>query len=225
MKKRIWEIDFLRGIAIILMAIFHLAFDLKEFYSLGFDFPNAFWTGLQILVGTMFSTLSGISRSFTRSSLKQGLVTFGYGMFLSAVTYFVSPEIYIKFGILHFLGMSMIIYHFMQKIDTRFLLPLGGLIVAAGNIFKKVTVSTTLLFPFGLMDKNFASLDYYPLLPWFGVFLAGVFIGRVIYKEKKSLFKFEIRNDFLSLLGRHSLSVYLTHQPMILVILYLLNFN
>lgn len=223
MKKRIWEIDFLRGIAIILMVIFHTAYDLKEFYSWGFDFPNAFWTGLQILIGTMFSALSGISRSFTRSSLKQGLVTFGFGMLLTLVTYFVSSEIYIKFGILHFMGVSMIIYHFIQKISTRFLLPLGGLIIIAGNIFEKITLSTPLLFPLGLMDKNFASLDYYPLLPWYGVFLTGVFIGRVVYKEKKSLFEFEIKNDLLSFLGRHSLFAYLTHQPMILTILYLAN--
>lgn len=225
MKRRIWEIDFLRGIAIILMAIFHLVFDLKEFYSWGFDFPNVFWTGPQILVGTMFSTLSGISRSFTRNSLKQGLVTFGFGMLLTLVTYFVSPEIYIKFGILHFLGISMIIYHFMQKINTRYLLPLGGLIIVAGNILEKVNVFTPLLFPIGLMNKNFASLDYYPLLPWYGVFLIGVFIGRVVYKEKRSLFRFEIKNDFLSFLGRHSLFVYLTHQPLILSILYLMNLN
>lgn len=224
MKKRIWEVDFFRGIAIILMIIFHLNYDLREYYSINLGLTDTFWTGLQILIGTIFSFLSGTSRSFTRNSLNQGLITLGYGMLLTLITYFVSPEVYIKFGILHFMGISMILYHFMQKIGTKLLLPLGIVVIFLGNIFEKLTITQTFLFPIGLTDAAFASLDYYPLFPWFGVFLIGVFVGRMLYKEKRSIFKFGSEKNGLSFLGRHSLFIYLVHQPLILALLYIASF-
>jgi len=77
------------------------------------------------------------------------------------------------------------------------------------------------LFPLGFTTGSFYSSDYYPLFPYLGIVLLGVFIGKVFYKKKKSLFPFYISGkDPFSFIGRHSLLLYVVHQPILLIIVY-----
>jgi uncharacterized membrane protein len=223
MKKRIWEIDFIRGIAIVLMVIFHLVFDLSEFYSYNFDYLKGFWYYEGKISAIMFMIVSGISITLGGNAIKRGLQIFGFGMLLTLITYFVSPKEYIVFGILHFMGISMILYHYIKKLDMKFIFILALLILYVGYRFESMTTNVPFLFPFGLMTSNFVSLDYYPLLPYFGFFLIGTILGKLLYREKRSLFTFELNNNPLSLMGRHSLLIYLVHQPLTLGILYLVH--
>lgn len=223
MKNRIWEIDFLRGIAIVLMVIFHLIYDLSDFYSYNIEYLSGFWYYEGKLSAILFMLISGISCSFSRNNLKRGAFVFSAGMILTLFTLITFPSMYIRFGILHLLGASMIIYHFIRRVKNIYLIIFSAVIISLGNIFSNMTVKSPFLFMLGLRDANFASLDYYPLLPWLGVFLLGVVLGRILYKERKSLFKFEPKFNPLSYMGQHSLLIYFVHQPVLIAALYIIH--
>lgn len=221
-KLRIWEIDFLRGIAIILMVIFHVAFDLNDIYN----FPVACDKGIFYFAGKtaaiLFITIAGISCSFSRNNIKRGLKVFSAAMAVTIATYIFTPGLTIKFGILHFLGISMMLYPLLKKMNNSFLLLSGTLSIAAGYYISKVVMLYDYLFPLGLHGNNFASGDYYPLFPWIGLFMFGIVIGRTLYYKKKSLFKLQVQKNPIMFMGRHSLLIYLIHQPVILLVLKIL---
>ncbi|UWV46411.1 DUF1624 domain-containing protein [Acetivibrio thermocellus] len=75
---------------------------------------------------------------------------------------------------------------------------------------------------FGFYNDKFASADYYPVFPWAWAFLFGIVLSRLFYREKKSIFKFTIKENPIGFLGRNSLLIYLIHQPIILLLLAIL---
>lgn len=224
MHSRIWEIDFFRGVAIFLMAVFHLIVDLKDFYGFPLEYLQGFWYYEGKLSAIMFMILAGISTCFGRNVLIHGFQVFGWGMVLTAITYFYNPNTYIRFGILHLLGTSLILYSFMTKFHSWILAALAIPFLILGNIFIHKDVVVSYLFPLGLTTNDFISIDYYPMLPWTGVFLMGVVIGRILYGEhRKSLIGKTYDFYTIEFLGRHSLVVYLIHQPLLLLLLFLLH--
>ncbi len=219
---RIWEIDFARGIAIILMVLFHAVVDLTDFYSAGIDYLEGFWYFEGKIAAILFILAAGISSTLSRNNLKRGLLIFAWGMLLTIVTYIYNPQKFIVFGILHFLGLSMIIYHFMRDIKKRTVLLLSLVVILGGFVFADISLETSYFFVAGLTSNSFCSLDYYPVFPWLGVFLIGALAGKTLYIHRKSLLPSSAKPNFINFLGRHSLFIYLIHQPIILTGLYLL---
>ncbi|HAL65230.1 MAG TPA: hypothetical protein DCP10_06665 [Bacteroidales bacterium] len=223
MKKyiRIWEIDFLRGIAILLMVFFHLIYDLNVFFKL----PVVYQEGIVYYTGkvaaSLFITIAGLSCYLSSNNLKRGLVLIGLGLMITLVTFIAVPGSNIVFGILHFLGVSILAYRFFRNLTAWKLLALGTFIIVAGPYVSGVNMPNNFLVPLGLFENNFSSSDYYPLIPWFGLFLYGMALFKLKYREKKSLFNFDLSNNLIALSGRHALLIYLVHQPVILGILYL----
>jgi uncharacterized membrane protein len=76
--------------------------------------------------------------------------------------------------------------------------------------------------PFGIIIDTFSSFDYFPLLPWFGVFLGGAALGKWLYADRKSLIKRQLPAGIINLAGRRTLLIYIVHQPIFLGILYVL---
>lgn len=218
--NRIMEIDFLRGIAIILMMLFHFLYDLQAFYNIPIPSWNHFWYYEGKLSAILFMLLAGISCTFSKNNLIRGFKVFLIGMLLTIGSYILMPEEYIRFGILHLLGLSMILFHYTRVIPLLWTGVLSIIIIILGIIVDRITINTWLLSPIGLIHDSFNSMDYYPLFPWFGVFLIGTLIGRSVYKEKKSIFNKIYQDGLLNFLGRHSLFIYLIHQPIFLLILY-----
>lgn len=216
---RIWEIDFLRGVALILMIYFHLIYDLKEIYNFDIDYTSGFNAFTGRAAGTMFIFLSGISCTLSRSNIKRGLKILGLGLVITAATYFYDPDMVVVFGILHFLGSAILIYEVLKKLDAAVLAIIAVIIYSSGNLVGKIPMDTNILFFLGITSGNFISSDYYPLIPWLGLFLFGVAAGKLLYKDKKSLLKFSFGNNVISALGRKTLIIYLLHQPVILLIL------
>ncbi|KPU45966.1 acyltransferase family protein [Oxobacter pfennigii] len=218
-KIRAWEIDFLRGIALICMIIFHIVFDLRDLYNIPIDYAKGFFYYEGKFSAILFMLISGISSSFSRNNFKRGLKIFSIAMFITLATYIFDPRLIIKFGILHYFGISMMLYGIFKDLNKYLLLITGTVIIVIGNIFSNMTVVSPYLFPIGLISSSFFSSDYYPIFPWFGIFLYGIAIGKFLYKEKRSIFNFTIPDNPINFLGRHSLIVYLLHQPVILFIL------
>jgi uncharacterized membrane protein len=106
----------------------------------------------------------------------------------------------------------------------------GILIIAAGPWISSIETETHLLIPFGIRPENFSSVDYFPMIPWFGVILIGYGIGCLLYDKRLRAMGFELgKNTHSSQLlvltaffGRHSLLIYLIHQPIIIALLWLI---
>lgn len=229
MNKRIWELDALRGLLIIGMIAFHFAYDLESLFDL-VDLTNPVARALYQFGndwgGAPFLLLSGICVTFGSHPVKRGLQVIGGGMLITAVTvgmyllHFVGKEIIIYFGVLHCLGVCMLLWPLFKKLPTSALAVLGILMAVVGLYLKEnVRVDLPWLIPFGIPSYDFVSSDYFPLLPNLGYFLIGSVLGRVFYSERKTLLP-NVNDQnagvrFLSFTGKHSLLIYLLHQPIL----------
>ena len=239
---RFWEIDFTRGIAVVMMVIYHVYFDISHFGSYsGFDLC---WLGR--ITGILFISLVGLclTLSYSRAEkkgeanflkyAKRGVKIFSIGLLISLATWVLFPKRFIVFGILHFIGVAVILGYFFVKRSTL-TLPLGIVTIFLGWCLSGFGSEwgwggARFDFPWllwlGAVPRGFRTFDYYPLLPYFGFVLIGIYLGNLLYPGCKRRFALpEISNRFVAAvcwLGRNSLKIYLTHQPLIVSILMLL---
>jgi uncharacterized membrane protein len=242
LSERFWEIDVLRGIAILLMITYHVIFDLNYF-----GFTSTDLNSLPILlflypVSTSFLLLVGISLTLSYSRvkhtltkdqlrikyLKRGCSIFGLGLLITFVTWVYPHNGFIVFGVLHCIGLSILLaFPFIRSRLSAFLV--GLLCISIGVVLRiMVTVDFPWLLWLGFVPTQFYTLDYFPLLPWFGVVLIGIFLGNNLYQNNTRSFRLKDHSQFiinraLCFLGRHSLIIYLLHQLIIVGILYLLS--
>ena len=233
-RERIWEIDFLRGLSIILMVGYHLLYDLGAMAGvrslLGFttDLTTPAWLSAQYFFAGLFVVLSGISSTLSRGNVRRALKLLAVAILVSAATYVFNSAATVHFGILHCLGVSILIYGAVfEKARAPACGVAGGAVLVASaalSIFLKgVTIRFDWLLPLGIHTPFYASFDYFPLLPWFGIFLAGAALGKSVYASKRSLIRRRLPVTFVNFAGRHSLLIYLVHQPAILGVLTLFN--
>lgn len=237
-KQRFWEIDVLRGIALIRIIIFNWSFTLMYLgiytFSLGMIFP-----GLGALI---FIFLAGLSLTISYSRVKswkqikiykkyfsRGLRIIGYGILITVVTLITFPEAFVIFGILHFIGVSIILGQFFLKFEKLNLL-LGIIIIALGLYLQNFSFDFPWLLWLGFAPQYFYTFDYFPILPWFGITLWGIYFGNILYKNGKRSFKIKDLSKFsvvrfLTYLGRKSLFIYLVHQPLLVIFLMVLGFK
>jgi len=230
---RIREIAFLRGVSIILMVCYHLLFDLGEFRGvdkfLGWstDLASPAWRIAQAFFAALFILLSGISGTLTRSNVRRGLRLLVVALAVTAVTYVFDPASAVWFGILQCLAFSMLLYGAaFEKARPATCAAWGALVIALVAVLPAVKQALVLrsdwLLPFGLPGPGFSSFDYFPLIPWFGVFLIGAALGKTVYAPRRSLLPWRLPVTFVNLAGRHSLLIYIVHQPIFMGVLYLL---
>lgn len=233
MKKRIWELDVFRGICILGVIAVHFVYDMVELYALvEWDYP-AIFTFIRDWGGVLFLLLSGACVTLGSRSVRRGLIVFGCGLVISAVTVgmylleLADKSIIIYFGVLHCLGICMLLWPLFRKFPWWALLLWGSVLTALGFWLRVLpSVDHYYLMAVGLPWEGFASADYFPLLPNFGFFLLGAALGKTVYRRKESLFpKANTKNIFIrffSFCGRQSLWLYLLHQPILNGIFYLI---
>lgn len=221
-KKRIWEVDALRFIAIILMLIYHLVFDLKEYLNIDVNYEEFHWYIIGISSAIIFMFTSGLSSGLSKNPIKRGIQVLACGMLVTLVSFIFFKDMYIRFGILHFLGVCMIISPALRKMDNLTLLLIGLACVIAGICTENIRINIPYLLPLGLKYKGFRSFDYYPLIPYLSVYILGILVYRNYYKERKSIFKKELYSNFIRKISEKSLFIYLIHQPIYyaLILLY-----
>ncbi|MGZ4886074.1 MAG: heparan-alpha-glucosaminide N-acetyltransferase [Candidatus Aminicenantales bacterium] len=232
-SERVWEIDFLRGLAIILMVGYHLLFDLGEFSGvkrfLGFstNLSSVAWTVAQFFFAGVFVVLSGISSTLSRNNIRRGLRLLAVSLLVTAATYLFEPTSAVYFGILQCLAVSMLVYGLAFRkagpvACAAWGLAVFGLGAALSILTKGMAIRFDWLLPFGIHSPGFSSFDYFPLVPWFGIFLAGAALGKSIYASRRSLIPRPLPETFINAAGRYSLWIYIIHQPVIMGVLYLL---
>lgn len=236
--SRFWEIDVLRGVAVGMMVIYHLMWDLQGLGDFEIDVYTGFWRSFQIITASLFIGLLGISLTLSYDRLlakntgdsnlftpflARGLVVFSWGIVVGIVTFFVDPGRYVRFGILHFMGVAIVLaYPFLYRRWLALGAALFLLLVAPFT--DSLRLHTSWLTWLGLNASPRAAFDFYPLIPWFAVVLIGIFLGRTFYgSDSRSLSlpsgMQSIPMRVLRLLGQNSLLIYLVHQPILIALL------
>lgn len=244
---RAFELDFLRGIAIVMMVFMHFSYDVRyEFGMDAFEYLHSpwFWTFVHPIILVLFVGLSGICCTFSKNNLKRGLRLLAVALTFTIVTYVITEYVgvycLIIFNVLHVLSISTLIYALIAFIEQKtkiktdqitFILLLLGcwVMMLINNISMYDSEDTSvIMYAFGVDVRGVPpTADYMALVPWMGVFLACAAGGRILYKEKKTLFagagkKVRAVTRPLEFLGRHSLLIYLVHQPLVYGILYII---
>jgi uncharacterized membrane protein len=217
--SRNYELDFFRGIALILMIYFHVIYDLKEIYGI----PVVYEYGFNHLTGKVsaiiFILVSGISSILSKNNIRRGLKLLAVAAVITVVTHLYNPLMGIKFGILHFLGVCILTANIFLRLNVFILPVLGTSIILLSPLLNEIHVKSDFLFPLGIITASFSSSDYYPLIPWFGVFLFGLTLGKILYKNRRGYLSAELPETIINRIGRHTLLVYLVHQPVIIMLL------
>ncbi|WP_214044490.1 heparan-alpha-glucosaminide N-acetyltransferase [Methanomethylovorans sp.] len=234
--SRFWEIDALRGIAIFFMVLFHFFYDMVFFGVFHVDV----WSGPVFYIGRsaaiLFIFLVGVSLTLSRSRskasglkvsfskyLKRGFHIILWGMVFTLTSWVLFPDKVIVFGVLHFIGTAIILSYPLLKYHFPNLI--GGLIVLfSGGLMKNLSVDSPWLIWLGITPPYFQSLDYFPLSPWFGVIMLGIFTGNVMYPDYHRKYYLPDFSDHrvisaLELIGKRSLFIYIIHQPLMVVLL------
>ena len=238
MVARYHGIDALRGLALVNMVIYHLLYDINTVYGLQVEWINQpmvrFW---QQNICWSFIIIAGFSWQWgQRHNVRRGLKLNLYGFLISLVTMIILPNHAIWFGILNFLGCAVLLHILVAPLTNR-ISPLVGLILALilhfilrdiqlgvigpGWDLPNVLYATCLGAPLGLPPVYFASTDYFPILPWYPVFLCGVFLYRIFLQCPRCQRLAAVRVPLLSWMGRHSIAIYLIHQPLCFIACYL----
>ena len=227
--------DAARGVAIIMMIVYHSTYDLDTLGGYDIQSTSGNWALFADVTAGLFLFLVGVSLAISRSRsgltgwrlfgkyLARGLRILAYGMVLTVVFLALGMGV-VAFGILHLIGVSIILaYPFLRLRLTN--LVLGILIFAAGQyiLAQEPYAQSIWLLPFGVVPEDMIMPDYRPLLPWFGVVLIGLFFGNIVYGYDRRPTVPEEKAPVLARpllpLGRNSLSIYLIHQPIIIALL------
>ncbi|MGI6031640.1 MAG: heparan-alpha-glucosaminide N-acetyltransferase domain-containing protein [Eubacteriales bacterium] len=239
---RVHFIDEWRGVLILYVILYHLLYDLAVLFPP--DIPWMFSDWMETLRDTMTGMLifiSGISCRFSHSNALRGGRLLLIALALTLVTWLVMPEQLIIFGILHFFSVSMLLYALLERLlrpvppwwgagislllfFTTYRLRVGHLGIIRPLVFQlpEGLRENFLCFVLGLPTQGFSSADYYPLLPWIFLFLAGSFIGPLLQEGRAPAFFYQRHVRWLAFTGRHTLLLYLVHQPVLLAILTLI---
>lgn len=228
-------IDLMRGFAILLMFIYHFSYDLDYFGFIDQNFSHdEFWKNFRSLIVTSFLLIMGISlylasyRGLRKKRFRQRLLLLiFYAALVSISSWMMYPKAMIFFGILHFITVASVLGLAFVRLGIINLFLGLALIVIAQNINHPVFDQAYLQW-FGLMTKLPITVDYVPLLPWFGVVLIGIFLGQLLTQRPADSFFPQWKNThpatkLLALAGRYSLHIYMLHQPLFLGILYIIS--
>jgi uncharacterized membrane protein len=156
---------------------------------------------------------------------KRGLKIFALGILITIVTWVFIPTNFIVFGVLHFIGLAIILeYPFLDKKYIN--LVFAAIFIVLGIYLGQSVFTDPWLLWLGFKPSGFHTVDYFPLLPWLGVVSLGLFLGNTLYYNYQRQFRLpDISSHIIikltSFLGRHSLLIYLIHQPLLIIILYL----
>ena len=234
-RSRFIEIDAARGIAILMMVLFHTLFDISFFSIALVNVSTGFWRYFAYATATLFLLIVGVSlvvshdragaklsgSALTKKFLLRGAGIFSLGLLVTAATWLYLGEGFIIFGILHLIGVSVMLSPLFFRFRKYNLITGSGCILA--GFFLTGVSGPWWLLPFGIHPAGFTSVDYTPLFPWFGVVLIGMGIGDFLYTGGVRQFVVPRLPDIFSrpfaFLGRHSLLIYLVHQPIIILLL------
>lgn len=228
-SSRIWQIDAIRGLALLGMILYHTLFALLFFADVPIPLFHWSFELFQKLVAGTFLLLVGVSitlswkkqqkfgtsvKNIFLNFLKRSLFLLLCASGITIATWLLVPDLYIRFGVLHCIAISTL----LALPFVRW--PLFSLALGSALLFVRLVMPFLLAFPLlpsgnefwlwlGLVPEGFATLDYFPLLPWFGVILIGTWVGNVLWTSQIPASRNPV--PWLTFLGQNSLVIYMIH--------------
>ena len=244
-KRRVWEIDFLRGFCMLFVMWDHLMYDIWALFASEITtswgkavaaFAKSYWTsGIRTathhwFVG-VFVVVSGLSIVFSKNDLLKALKVAAAALLITVVTLIaqdvMGSRTQILFGILHMLASCGLICWLLKKLKTPdwgvFVVAVTSLVVGYYFQSQHLTLPPNdwMMFLVDNLRGYAVSSDFFPLLPWLGWFLLGYLAGKFLYKDKST--KIPCINEKyvspITFVGRHSLIFYLASQAVGIVLL------
>jgi len=236
---RLWIVDTMRGVAIVAMVFFHLMWDLNFFGVYGGNMMAPAWQIFARSIASTFIFTMGVSLTLSYNRLKarkaagalwpkyilRGVKIFGWGLLISGATYLAFGDGFVVFGILHLLGLTIIVVYPFVRFRWTSLLT-GLLFIGLGFYLNRLVVPWPWLLWLGINQAGRYMVDYYPMLPWSGMALLGIFVGHTLFPGGQSRVQWPDWSQVavvrgLTYLGRQSLLIYLLHQPILIALLVL----
>ncbi len=232
-RPRLDRLDIARGVALIAMAIYHFGWDLEFF---GYLAPGTTgqggWKIFARCIASSFLYLVGFSLVLAhgrtirwRPMGKRLLQIVAAAAAITAITYSMSSENFIFFGILHQIALASVLGLLFLRLPPLLTLVVAALVIAAPFYARSDIFNHPALAFVGLSTLIPLSNDYVPLFPWFGAVLIGIATARIAeHTNALTWFSGGISPSFLqkplSFIGRHSLAFYLIHQPVLISLVY-----
>lgn len=231
-KVRYHLLDSIRGILLIGMMMIHFTYDMMILSDGKFIiYDNPVYRFFQSFSAGFF-LISGMCNRLSKSSPKRGLMVLGGALIVSIVTYLFDSNSAISFGVLCCIGSCMLLMIPVKKVAVH-MNPAVGLAVCIPIFIFLYDLQEGIISVFGIRlfevpdflyanyltaylgcpPDSFYSSDYFPLFPWFFLYLSGYFLFGCLEKKEKILDFLKHKIPVLTFLGRHSLWVYLLHQP------------
>ncbi|ERI03876.1 heparan-alpha-glucosaminide N-acetyltransferase [Atopobium sp. oral taxon 810] len=240
---RLYTLDAIRGFTIISMVVFHICYDLQFLQGKSLLFFQAPFIDIwRASISWVFLVIAGVSCSLSRNNLYRAL---RYGLLAFAIwlaTTLAAVDAAINFGIIFCMAASTLIawlieqtilakhWHYIQLVACIMLfllclsLPAG--FVGIGQIklmmLPRCLYQSEWLSWLGFPGPHFVSGDYYPLLPYGLLYVAGAHLGWQWKKSEYPEWLSRYRCKPLEWIGRHPLQIYILHQPIILLLCYAL---
>ncbi len=223
--SRLPSVDIARGVALIGMVVFHFTFDLEMFGHLApGTITNPYWSAFARLVAGSFVFLAGLSlilahgdgfraRAFWRGT---GLVALA-ALAVTVATYIAMPHMFVFFGILHIIALSRVLGLAFLRVPVWVLVICGAAVWALPYLLHSEVFNARALAWIGFAETLPLSMDLEPIFPWFGPFLLGMAAAHLLHpwlgrwrSEGGAM------GRALAFAGRHSLPIYLIHQPLLI---------
>lgn len=241
MNKRLNLLDFIRGLTLISMILYHGAWDLQYMFGVNVkgytSLPGVIWQRSICMTFIILSGFVNYLSADTKKKIKRGIVVSAGGLIVSFVTILFMPENAIHFGILTFIGFAMILFSIIGKyIMTKrngmaFIvsivlynlfsrinygnLGIGTFSIKVPSLFYRNMFTTFLGFHF----DSFMSVDYFPVLPWIFIYAAGFYLAGFVSHYGLQKYMVKPEKTAINFIGKHTLPIYMIHQPVIYVIL------
>jgi uncharacterized membrane protein len=221
---RIVGVDALRGIAILAMIAYHFAFDLRFYGVVAWDFEHGpFWLTARTLIAGTFLAIAGVGLVLADRAgsppahfWKRVGVIAACALAASVGSYLIFPRTFIYFGILHCIAAASVLAWPLVR-RPRFALLAGIVVIGAGLLYSNVAFNDRLMSMLGFMTFKPPTEDYVPLFPWAGALLIGIAAGHwLAMMDFRPLARLARCPRWLERAGRHSLAIYMVHQPVLL---------
>jgi uncharacterized membrane protein len=236
---RIALVDLARGLALAAMVVFHFAWDLSFLKFIATDIAlHPGWRLFSHLIAGSFLGLAGVGLGLAhahglRASAfwRRVAVVGAAALAVTAATRLAMPDAYVLFGILHCIALGAVFC--APLLASPWWLPLGlaGLVASLPTVLALPSLSGLqdmlemsrligLWQHLGLTQTTPAAVDFVPVVPWLAFMLAGLGVGLLLARSGAAA-----RLAGLSLpgaagplvwAGRHSLPIYLIHQPVLI---------
>lgn len=234
--RRIHFIDEVRGFSILIMVIYHALFVIGWLLHISWgQGVYLFFNPLQDFFDAVFIFICGISCHLSHSNWKRGGMLALIALGITVTLWFFMPDEIILYGILHFLATAILLFALLRPLLSK-ISPIAGIALCFvlfwltywvpayhGSVFgieglfewpvPSILTQQTWLYPIGFGYVPCA--DYFPVLPWIFCFFAGTFVGKWAKENRFPAWTYRRRVPFFSLVGKHTLLIYIVHMPVI----------